>query len=78
MKATIVTPFMLSPLTPVAIGGSSADFRNYLLSRAFIRGNQKPRSPIIFVNFYNFVNLLSTAPVGGSGMMIFQSTDLAI
>jgi len=62
MKATIVTPFMLSPLAPVAIGDSSANFRNYLLSRAFIRGNQKPRSSIIFVNFSNFVNLFEHRP----------------
>jgi hypothetical protein len=47
----------------VAIGASSADFRNYLLSLAFIRGNQKPRSSIIFVNFSNFVNLFEHRPV---------------
>jgi hypothetical protein len=55
MKATIVTTFMLSPLAPVTISGSSADFRNSLLSRV-IRGNQMRRCSIIFVNFYNFVN----------------------
>ena len=89
MKATIVTPFMLSPPprrlslpscsppAPVTIGGFSADFRNSLLKSSV--HPRKSDAPILynlrkFLEFCKSMGALKEAAcVGGAGMMIFQS-----